>query len=128
MIKLTKYQKIWILICKGHLLQKYPPKGLWTETFKKYFFEVYGWDPEEYYNDYLICMFNVLLEIHHLIEDNQSGDSLYQIKEIFSAAFNKSLHRDQNLPIERSIAALAGLIQNTRVINNNGSKRFDLII
>jgi len=81
------------------------------------FNEVYGWTAEEYYQDFLRCIFNKLLEIHLKIKDDQSGSNR-QLTDIFSAAFYKSISREQELPIERAISQLCGEIQCTTVIEN----------
>jgi len=127
MIELTRTEKDWIKICKGHFKTKYPYKGEWTETMKPMFMEVYGWNPDEdnNYLDYLDCLFNKLLEIHLKIVDDQSGTNL-QMRGIFEAAFYKGISRDQELPIERAIAELCGLIQCNTVIESNGEKRYEL--
>lgn len=125
-IPLTKYEKMWILLCKGQLEEKYPfPKeGGWIERLKAPYEEIYGWSPEEYYNDFLMCMFNKLLEIHLKIKDDRSGSNL-QLRNIFYASFSKQLSRTQELPIERAIAELCAEIQNTRYLKN-GVRRYDL--
>ena len=69
-------------------------------------------------------MFNKLLEIHLKIKDDRSGTNL-QLRGIFEAAFYKGICRDEDLPIERAIAELCGLIQNTTVLED-GEQRFTL--
>ena len=120
MIELTKYEKQWILLCKGHFKEKYPYQDSWVLTLKPLFVEIYGWDPDEdgNYRDYLNCIFNKLLDIHLKIALDQSGTNL-QIRGIFEAAFYKSISRTENLPIERAIAELCGLIQNNLYLKDN---------
>jgi len=117
---------MWIKICKGHYQTKYPYKGEWTETLKKPFIEIYGWNPDEddNYRDYLNCIFNKLLEIHLKISDDRSGTNL-QLRNIFEAAFYKGISSTQELPIERAIHALCSFIQNNLVIDD-GEKRYEL--
>ena len=126
MIVLNAMEKDWIKLCKGHFKEKYPWQGEWTETLKQLFVVVYGWNPDEdnNYHDFLNCMFNKLFDIHLKIQDDQSGTNL-QIREIFNAAFHKGLVRNQDLPIERAIAELCGLIQNNTVIED-GKPRYNL--
>jgi hypothetical protein len=100
---------------KGHFREKYPYKGTWTENFKPLFEEIYGWCPDEFYNDYLKGLFSKLLEIYLKIQDDRSGSNI-QLKEIIGASFCKTISRDQELPIERVIAELCGHIQCSQVI------------
>jgi len=127
MIELDLYEKQWILLCKGRLKEKYPFKGTWHETLKPLFTEIYGWNPDEdnNYNDYLRGMFNKLLDILMKIKD-QWNDNNAQLKDIFYASFGKGISIDEELPIERAIHSICGLIQCTRVINSDGTKRFEL--
>ncbi len=126
MIQLTNTEKDWIKLCKGHFKSMYPYQGEWTETLKPLFVTIYGWNPDEdnNYPDYLNCVFNKLLEIHLKILNDQSGTNL-QLRGIFEAAFYKGICRDQDLPIERAIAELCGLIQNNVVIVD-GAHRYEL--
>ena len=123
MIQLSKTEKQWIKICKGHYKDKYPYKGEWTESLKPLFVEIYGWNPDEdnNYRDYLNCVFNKLLEIHLKIQDDMSGTNL-QMRGVFEAAFYKGICRNQELPIERAIAELCGLIQNNLVVGKEGDR------
>jgi len=126
MIALTKYEKQWILLCKGHYKEKYPYKGSWVRTLKPLFTEIYGWNPSEdrNYRDYLNCIFNKLLEIYLKIQDDRSGNNV-QLRGIFEAAFYKGISRNERRPIERAIAELCGLIQNNTVLED-GIKRYEL--
>ena len=117
-IALSEQERRWIKLLKGHYKTEYPYKGHeWTDVLKPMFNEVYGWTAEEYYQDFLRCIFNKLLEIHLKIKDDQSGSNR-QLTDIFSAAFYKSISREQELPIERAISQLCGEIQCTTVIEN----------
>ncbi len=126
MIELTTAEKQIILLCKGHFQEKYPFTGKWVNTIKPLFTETYGWNPDEnnQYYEYLGCVFNKLLDIQLKIIDDQSGSNL-QLKNIFQASFSKSFSRTEDLPIERAISALCGLIQCNQVIEND-VKRYDL--
>jgi len=127
MIQLDKYEKQWILLCKGQLKEKYPFKGQWIEILKPLFTEIYGWNPDEdnNYNDYLGGIFNKLLDILLKIKDEWT-DRNAQIREVFDACFYKRIGNDSELPIERAIHRLCGLIQCTAVLNSDGTKRFEL--
>lgn len=126
MIQLEKTDKQWIKLCKMHYKEKYPYTGSWVNTLKPLFKEIYGWDPDEdnNYNDYLLGIFNKLLEIHLKIVDDHSGSNMH-LREIFSAAFTKSISREDDLPIERAISQLCGLIQCNTVIED-GVARYEL--
>lgn len=126
MINLSKFEKQWIKICKGHFKSKYPYTGSWVNTLKPLFTEIYGWNPDEdnNYRDYLNCIFNKLLELHLKIMVDESGTNL-QLRGIFEAAFYKGICRDEDLPIERAIAELCGLIQNNIVVVD-GENRYEL--
>lgn len=128
MIVLDKYEKQWILLIKGQLKDKYPyTGGTWVETLKPLFTEIYGWNPDEdnNYHDYLRGVFNKLLDIHLKIKDEWS-DKNGQLKEVFFASFYKGFSNTEELPIERAICKLCGIIQCTSVINSDGTKRFEL--
>lgn len=128
MIELTVPEKKWILLCKGHFHEKYPFTGKWVNTLKPLFVEIYGWNPDEnnQYYDYLNCLFNKLLDIHLKIGQDYSGDNR-QLKDIFQASFSKSFSREEELPIERAIGILCGLIQCNTVIEND-VERYNLNI
>lgn len=119
-IQLSPQEVRWIKLLKLHYRddEKYKHKGKeWTDILKPMFNEVYGWTAEEYYKDFLQCMFLKLLEIHLKIKYDQSGHE-NQLKEIFNASFYQSFRREQELPIERAISELCGQIQNNMVIEN----------
>jgi hypothetical protein len=126
MIELSKTEKQWIRLCKGHYKDQYPYKGSWVRTLKPLFIEIYGWNPSEdnNYRDYLNCVFTKLLEIYLKIQDDKSGCNV-QLHGIFQAAFYKGISRTERRPIERAIAELCSLIQNNTVIEN-GIKRYEL--
>jgi hypothetical protein len=125
MIKLDEREVQYILYCKGHLQDKYPLKGYWHESFKPMFTETYGWNPDEddNNNQYLNTLFNKLLGICQKIDE---GDLQYQLRDIFSDVFYKGISNDSEEPIERGIHALCGFIQANTVLNEDGSKRYDL--
>ena len=127
MIELCKSEKRLILLIKGQLQDEFPFTGSWPKTLSPFCIELFGWDANEdnNYNDYLRSMFNLLLKLYTKIEFNQSGDPLHYISGIFYASFNKSISRDSDLPIERAISELCGLIQCNTVIDK-GIKRYDL--
>lgn len=127
MISLDSNEKRWIKLCKGHYKEKYPFTGKWANNLKPLFTEIYCWNPDEdnNYNDFLNCIFNKLLDIHLKILDDRSGNN-NQLRSIFNAAFSKSISRTDELPIERAIAELCGLIQCNTVINENGEHRYEL--
>jgi hypothetical protein len=127
MIQLDKNEKQWILLIKGQLEEKYPFKDKWVETLKPLFVETYGWNPDEdrNYQDYLRAIFNKLLDIQMKIKDNWV-DPNAQLKELFFVSFHKSIFYEEELPIERAIHKLCGLIKLTSVIDNNKEKRFEL--
>lgn len=127
MIELDKYEKQWILLIKGHLQNKYPFTGNWVDNLKPLFKEIYGWDPDEdnNYRDYLHGMFTRLLEILLKIKDKWT-DPNQQLKDVFDACFYKRLGNDYELPIERGISKMCGIIQCTTVLNPDKSPRFKL--
>jgi hypothetical protein len=124
-IKLDASEVDWIKFCKGHYKEKYKTNGKdWIEGMKPLFEEKYQWSPDEYYNDFLDCMFKRLLDIYLKIADDQSGNNV-QLKEIIEAGFNQTYRRDYKLPVERVIAELCGQIQCNTVIEN-GVERYKL--
>lgn len=128
MIQLTDYEKNWIKLCKGRLQETYPFAGRWIDTLKPLFTEIYGWNPNEdhNYDNYLNCIFNKLLDIYLKIADDKSGNN-NELRSIFSAAFYKSSYwREDDLPVERAISKLCGLIQGNRIIFDNGEQRYEL--
>jgi len=127
LIQLDKIEKKIIKFCKGHLWKEYPFRGEWTESFKPLFLEIYGWDPDEddNYHDYLNGLFTKLLDLHLKIQDDRSGHNV-QLKTIFEAAFHKGYIRTDDLPIERAISQLCGLIQNNLVQSVETGTRYML--
>jgi hypothetical protein len=125
-IELSEQEKRWIKLCKLHYKEtKYHVNaGDWVETLKPMYEEVYGWSPEEHYMDFLNCMFNKLLDIYLKIRKDGSNTNA-QIKSVFNAAFYKGISRNQELPIERAINDLCGLIQCNQVIVD-GIPRYSL--
>lgn len=128
MIELDGYEKKLILLCKGQLVENYPFTGKWVTTIKPLFIETYGWNPDEsndYYNQYLYVIFSKLLDVHLKIKEDLSGTN-QQIKEIFNSILFKKISNDAELPIERAIHTLCGLISSTKILDDNGNKRYDL--
>lgn len=126
MIQLTDTEKQWIKMCKGHYKDTYPYTGAWVKTLKPLFVKIYGWNPDDdnNYRDYLECVFNCLLEIHLKIVDDKSGTNM-QLRSVFEASFGKRFEWDEELPVERAIARLCGLIQNNQVLEGD-VKRYDI--
>jgi hypothetical protein len=129
MINLTDNEKKYILLCKGHFQEKYPFTGKWHKTLKPLFIEIYGWNPDEddNYNRYLFVQFNKLLDIYLKIMDDGS-DNYNQLKGIFDAAFFKGISNNSKLPIERAIHALCGLIQGNRILYDDDTERYSLVL
>jgi hypothetical protein len=127
MIELTDSEKSLIKLCKGHYQDKYPFTGKWTDSLKPLFKDIYGWNPDEdnNYHDYLDCAFYKLLDIHLKIQDDKSGSHL-QLRNIFKAALYKGFIRDEDLPVERAISELCGLIQSNSVLTENDEERYQL--
>lgn len=128
MIHLTQPECDIIKLCKLHYKEDmYPLTGKWANTLKPLFKKIYGWDPDEdnNYGDYLNCVFNKLLEIHLKIQDDKSGNNR-QLRGIFEAAFYKSISMDEDIPIERAISKLCGLIQGNSVMRDDGTERYKL--
>jgi len=128
-IQLDKFQVQIIKFCKGHYKDKYRTNANdWVRSFIPLFNDEYGYDANENYKTYLKVLFNQLVDVYMKIRIDYSGSNV-QIKELFDASFNRSFRRDYELPIERVIAELCGLIQNNVVIENgikNGIKRYHL--
>ena len=126
MIQLDKGEKQWINLFKNRLNDKYPFEKDWITTIKPMFIELYGWSPDEdgNYYDYLECVFGRLLEIYLKIQYDESGSNR-ELKGIFSASFFKRPSNEHELPIERAIKHLCGLIGwNTVLVNEE--KRYEL--
>lgn len=126
-IKLTKYEKKLIRLCKGK--HPYKSDGTILNLIKKYYKSVYALDPEEYYQDCLQCMFMKLFNTYMKIRD-WGGTENADVIDVFNAAFRKGIVRDQELPIERAIAELYGQIQCVQVRekdeNGRWKWRFDM--
>jgi hypothetical protein len=125
MIELNKYEKLWILLIKNQL-KEYPLTGKWTENLKPLFIKIYGWYPNDNQNQFLSVIFSKLLDIMLKITDKNFNNR--ELKELFFTSFNKDMFNKDLTPIERTISELCGIIQSTRVIDEDGSKRFDLTI
>jgi len=123
---LDDYDLIWIRFCKGKYDKTfdYRTKHItWIDPLKPLYQEIYGIDPNEYPREFRECMFSKLLDVYFRIKLDESGHD-HQIKKLMHASFTKGISRDQELPIERTIAELCGLIQCTAVIKD-GVHRFD---
>ncbi len=124
-IQLSNTERSLILLCKGHLKNKYRTNaGNWIDTLKPMFHEIYGYNPDEYKQEFLNCIFNKLLDTYLKIQYDQSGSNA-QLKEIFKESFSRTWRRDYELPIERAIAELCGLIQ-CNLVGENGIPRYIL--
>jgi len=128
MIQLDKYEQQLILLCKGHLKNKYPYTGEWHNTLKPLFIEIYGWNPDEdkNYHDYLRCIFNKLLDIFLKVDLEHWSSENGKLKEIFGSIFYKGISNDSELPIERGIQSLCSFIQNCKVIDKDHNKLYEL--
>jgi hypothetical protein len=132
-IKLTKYDKMWIKLCKNHYTEKYNISASnWIDSLKPMFEEIYGYNPDEHLGSFRKCIFNKLFKIASKVDNrlNANNDNLDFKSDIllhlFYSTFTKSIVRDYELPIERGIAELCGHLQGVRVLNKDGSKRFNL--
>ena len=123
-IELSNEEKRWIKLCKGHYKEATEGKN-WIEALQPMFNLIYGWSADEFYNDFLDCMFQKLLDLHLKIQNVQSGSNA-QLKLIFKASFNKGYSKYE-LPIERAIAALCSEIQ-FNIVLVNGVRRYNLDI
>lgn len=125
-LQLTFAEIEWIKLCKCHYEARYPVKATnWIETLKPMFKEIYGYSPDEHPQEFLDCMFNKLLDIYLKIKIDNSGTN-QQLKEIFHQSFYQSIRRTYDLPIERAIAELCGLIQCNQVVMDDGVVRYEL--
>lgn len=129
LIELDQYERQWIKFCKLHYKDKYfDLKGSWVNMLKPLFIEHYGYNPDEdnNYHDYLNCIFNKLLQVYHKIKDTTYPEqNEREMRDIFEASFYKRPSREDELPIERAISMLCGLIQGNQVIEN-GVERYSL--
>lgn len=128
MIELKPIEKKLILIIKGHFQKEYPFCNNWSKTLAPFCIELFGWSADESnYHDYLRGIVHYLLKLHSKIEYNKSGDDLYHVHELLDVMSCKYVLYDDELPIERAISYLCGVIQNNPVIENE-EKRYDLTI
>jgi hypothetical protein len=126
MIQLTQSEIKWIKLCKNHYYDtRTPINPGWIGMMQDMFEEIYGWSPYEFRADFLSCIFNQLLDIWLKISNDQSGTNR-QLHSIFSAAFSKSISREEESSVERAILELRSLIAFTSVIDENNNKRFEL--
>lgn len=124
-IKLSDVDKEVILFCKGHMKDRYPMSGRWVETLKPFYKDRYGLDPDEYPNDYRRCMFYKLHSIQVKISENDYSRTR-ETQETFAAAFEKSIIRDDEQPIERAISVLCGIIQCNRYLDKFSQPRYSI--
>lgn len=127
MIKLTNTEKTLINLCKLNI-PKYNIYNNRMDILKAFYKDIYGYDLKEYpdmYDCFLGTIFDILLKLQLKISNDQSGNNI-QLLNIFNAAFSKSMMRPDDLPIERAISELYGLIQCNTVLNKDGSKRYDI--
>ena len=109
-IELSKTDKQWIKLCKFHYDKKYKTTHCNSiDRLKPMFEEIYGWSPNEFYNEFLDCMFTRLLDLYLKIQYDRSGHN-NNIKEIISSSFIKTVARDYEKPIERVISKLCSEI------------------
>jgi len=133
-INLSKNEAIWILLCKGWVLKKYPvvnengvtiDKSIsFIDYIKPYFAEVYGWTADDFEEDFLRCVFNVLFDIFMKIRMDENNNS--DLKDIISRTAIKMYFDSEENPTVRCILAIKSKIAITLVINENKTKRFDL--
>lgn len=125
-IELNPNEVMWIKLFKGHSFDLYPFKESWIQTIKPLFIKLYGWNPDEdnNYYDYLNCIFDRLFDLYIKIEHTEIINS--SIKILFKCSHYKSISIDNELPIERAIIKLCGLIQGVDILNIDGSKRFNI--
>lgn len=123
-IDLSVQEKNWIKLCKGHFNEKYDVGDKnWIDTLKPLFNETYGWTAEEYYDDFLDCIFNKLLDIHLKVQSDYSGSNLL-IREIIKSSFAKRFDYQSEKPIERVISELCSKIQMSQVIENGVNRYY----
>jgi YesN/AraC family two-component response regulator len=127
-IELTKNEKIWILLCKGWIMKKYPIKDKEYKSFmdyiQPYFDEVYGWSAKEFEQDFQRCIFNALFDIFMKIREGCQNNS--DIKEIILTGCFKCLWNDDKNALLRIIRKIRSEIAIASVMDNDGTARFDL--
>lgn len=109
-IKLDDIDKKLILLCKGHLEDKYPFNGTWTNTLVEFYRDHYGLNPDDYPMKFKSCMFYKLLGIQTKLSETEYQRTR-EIEKIFECAFEKGIIRNDDEPIERAISELCGIIQ-----------------
>ena len=125
-IVLSRNDKRWVLLCKSHFEHDFKLNETWLNKFKPLFNEIYGWDPDEdeNYQDFLNCLFNKLLDIFMVINDDQSLNNTL-LKDLFDAAFYIRPGLSNDSPLERTILKLRSLIAHNTV-TKDGVDRYDL--
>lgn len=124
-IKLSDVDKEVILFCKGHMKDQYPLDGKWINMLKPFYKDRYGLDPDEYPRDYRRCMFYKLHSIQVKLADNDYARTR-ETQEVFTSAFEQSIIRNDEQPIERAISNLCGIIQCSSYLDKNGNPRYSL--
>jgi len=133
LIKLTKYDKMWIKLLKNHYAndERYHVNASsWIETLKPMFREIYGYEPDENLKSFRFCIHRKLFKLWYKIDPRMIQDNIDWkcdiLLEILKPVFSRSIVRDYEESVDRLIAELCGQIQCTLVISRDGSKRFDL--
>lgn len=125
-IALTKSDKEIIRLCKGK--HRFKPCDTHIDLLKKYYNKNYCVNADEYYKEFLSCMFSNLLDVFMKIRSNK-GTVNSDILSLFHNSFEKNCFREQEMPIERALTELFSQIRLTAVRetkNGNSVKRFDL--
>lgn len=108
---------------KGWNSDKYPYAGEWIDTLKPLWYKHMGWNPDEWYKDYQVGLYDKLLTLYLKIYKDHSGNNIL-LKEIITDGLYPSIIRPQTEPYDRIIASLCGHLQIIEVYNN-GIKRFN---
>ena len=123
-IELTKSEARLVRLCKGR--HPYKRSSTILELMFKYYktyYNAFESTDEQVYKTAMSVMFSNLLNVYMLIREGK-GYKYNDLETIFSASFGKSYFRTQELPIERAIAQLYGLIQSTKVRDKIGSRYY----
>lgn len=125
MIQLSEAEKKLIKLCKNHYADDDRFKKLngWINILKPMHNEIYGWDANEHYEDFLRCAFGKLFDIYMKIGKDESGSNI-RLKSIFFDSFDKRCRHKK--PIERAIAALCSEIRHTDYLDDNEKPRYSL--
>ena len=123
-IELTKSEDRLVRLCKGR--HPYKRSSTVLELIFKHYrthYNTFGGTDEQVYKTAMSVMFSNLLNVYMLIREGK-GYKYNDLETIFFASFGKSYARPQELPIERAIAQLYGLIQSTKVRDKIGSRYY----